>query len=109
VNPEVKFFQVRDRGTNISVMCVRFYATALDGLPGVIARRVGWGSEPGTFYLKLSGTDNVGCSEWTHWSDRTNRAAHAYISREWMGLKSGDVVDVEFILEESEAPKGFEA
>lgn len=38
------------------------------------------------------------------WGDRTMRTAHAYIIAKWDELKSGDVVDVEFILNEVTEP-----
>ena len=39
------------------------------------------------------------------WSDRTMQAAHLYIEKEFDRLKPGEVVDVEYILKEKEAPK----
>jgi hypothetical protein len=36
---------------------------------------------------------------------RTKRTAHFHIERHWAELKDGDVVDVQFILNETDAPK----
>lgn len=39
------------------------------------------------------------------WDDRTWTEAHHYIIEHWPELKDGDVIDVEFILGETAAPK----
>ena len=39
------------------------------------------------------------------WGDRTFSVAHDYIAKNWATLTDGDVVDVEFILGETEASK----
>ena len=103
---ETKFFQVRDRGTNTPVMCVRFHGSAMDGRPGEIARRAGWGSEPATIYIKLASGEAA--HDLTDWSDRTNLYAHAHICDHWEELGDGAVIDVEFILGESETAKEFQ-
>lgn len=40
-----------------------------------------------------------------YWGDRTRQTAHKYITEHWKELEEGDVVDVEFILGETKAPK----
>lgn len=42
------------------------------------------------------------------WGDRTRKVAHDHIQKNWLTLRDGDVVDVEYILGESEAPKASE-
>lgn len=42
------------------------------------------------------------------WNDRTMRTAHQYVEKHWDELSDGDVVDVEFVLGEREAPKASE-
>jgi len=39
------------------------------------------------------------------WGDRTFKTAHNFITDHWHELSEGDVVDVEFILGETKAPK----
>jgi hypothetical protein len=39
------------------------------------------------------------------WNDRTMQTAHNYIAKNFDDLSNGDVVDVEYILEETDEPK----
>jgi hypothetical protein len=43
------------------------------------------------------------------WGDRTFQIAHDYIEKHWDSLKSGDLIDVLFILGESLTPCESEA
>ena len=43
------------------------------------------------------------------WSNRTMQTAHRWLMEHWIEIVSGDVVDVEYILGERDAPKQSEA
>ncbi len=42
------------------------------------------------------------------WGDRTMQTAHRHVESHWQNLRSGDVVDVEHILGETDTPKASE-
>ena len=49
--------------------------------------------------------ERVSTADPYHWQDRTMQTAHLHIRHNWATLRSGDVVDVEFILGERVTPK----
>lgn len=116
---EVKYFEVRDRATFMPVMAVRLrnrtpQEFALLRRAGYSAEQIGAptgapGFEPYVILITLDGVraqyDPYG------WSGVgiTLPTAHQYIIRNWAALSSGDVVDVEFILGLTSAPKPSEA
>jgi len=102
---QTKILEIRDRATFIPVLC-----TYLDAEPGVVEywylRRCGYYADGhiAVMMTRLSGEGPATCDPY-HWNDRTFKTAHLFILRHWYELKSGDVVDVEFILGETPAPK----
>lgn len=116
---EVKFFQLRDEGANIPVMCVRIAVEdATDPIIGLgkvtnnmrdkaIARRAGWGSTPGVFMIDLNSGAVAHYDAYAH-KDRTRHGCHVYIEKNWATLNSGDVVDARVAYEEACAPAEFE-
>jgi hypothetical protein len=92
---QVKFFQVRDAGTHIPVMCVMVLANDADDSREL--RRAGFGK--GTSYFLL--TNLIGCQTrydpfgWD--DDHTMGTAQRHISEHWPSLGTGDVIDCEFI------------
>lgn len=103
---EVKLFEVRDRHTFLP--CIGILTA-----PGVdddykerwLLRQAGYGG-PIVLFGRLRGeTFNYDVYEWR---DRTMETAHAYVTANWDRLSTGDVVDVEFILGETTAPKRSE-
>lgn len=117
---QVKLLEVRDRATFIPVICIDMNPE-LARVPDLesmlkqkyLLRRCGYpcNGYPNIAlgYLRADGepfwNDPYG------WSDgsRTIRVAHDYIIDHWEELKDGDVVDVEFILEETTEKKVSEA
>lgn len=113
---ETKMFEVRDRSTFIPVLAIcpggRYspamstperhlwgragYGTTLEALSGyvLLARIVG--GETDLKYDPYS---------WDMSRGRSMSQAHVYIGEHWDELTSGDVIDVEFILGETAAPK----
>lgn len=118
---KAKVLELRDDGTFIPLLCVdmnpdaelmtgpaetermlaRFEAQhyllrrcgyPCDARPNIAITRLGCHSDP--------------CSNDPYsWGGRTMPVAHNYIIENWDKLKDGDVVDVEFILGETTAPK----
>lgn len=107
---ETKLFEVRDRMTFLAVIAIKLEP----------------GNEPDRYLLAMSGyglraekqrqyilmgklqTGNLKCSSSDHEGYPTVRTlpmAHHHIQKHWEELTSGDVIDVEFILGEVEAPK----
>ena len=96
---QVKFFEVRDRATFIS--CV---GIALNGsIP--LAARAGFG-ERCILFGRLEG----GQFEYNAygWNNRTMHVAHIHISAQWDDLADHSVIDVEYILGETQTPKASE-
>lgn len=109
-----KTFEIRDRATFIPAIALR-----LD--PGTdrdryLLARAGYGRlrSVQSGYILLScnvsgGTDIIMNSDPNAWGGRTFPVAHRYIIEHWDELESGAVVDVEFIMGETVAPKQSEA
>lgn len=108
----VKLFEIRDAGTFIPAMAVeldRANGTRDDAL----LRRAGFGMESGKarLYILLMPLDD-GKGHFTYdqygWGNRTMETAHQYMYEHWDDLKSGDLVDVQFILHETATKKESE-
>lgn len=97
---EVKLIEVRDRATFIPAMAIR-----VSGEDGYLMRRAGF--ESPMVYLVALAVEKA-CYDPYNWGNRTMNTAHLFIQDHWEELKDGDVVDVEFILGESAAPKQSE-
>lgn len=100
--PKSKVFEVRDRATFIPVL-----ATPLGSSPepeGYLERRAGFGQFTGLVVVTqlLSMTSNCDAFEWPN---RTMHEAHKYIKDHFNELQPGQVIDVEYILGETEEPK----
>ncbi|MGB2800383.1 MAG: hypothetical protein WBC82_11155 [Dehalococcoidia bacterium] len=109
---EVKLIEIRDAGTFIPVMAVRLIPTCEE--ERYLFGRSGYGVDPenqGTYILiiRLAGGNGQATCDPYEWGGapmvRTMPEAHKYIIEHWYDLKTGDVVDVEFALGESEKPK----
>ena len=96
-----KLLEIRDAATFIPALAIR-----MSREDGYLARRAGFG-DACVYLIHLEGQK---CAydpyDWTN--NRTMCAAHQYIENEWESLKDGDVVDVQFILGETTAPKRSE-
>ena len=111
---DIKLLELRDRATMIPVMAVYLLSRSPD--EQFLLRRAGYAEDP------TSGSDDVdpyillvkldGCEahydpfDWDNM--RTMTQAHLHIIGHWHELRSGDVVDVEFITGETTAPKQSE-
>lgn len=106
---ETKLFEVRDRMTFIPCIAIRIDAGRMkDGAELFLARRAGYGEMPCVLFGRLDGGDfKYDSYEWSH-QQRTMRGAHSFIEGNWFALESGDVVDVEYALQETTKPKTSE-
>lgn len=101
---DTRVLEVRDRGTKIFVLCSK-----PGGLSNGIEERVmvahcGYRlGNPTIIVTKLSSIETL--NDAYNWNDRTMYNAHIYIEKNFDNLKDGDVVDVEFILGETDKPK----
>jgi hypothetical protein len=109
---ETKLFEVRDRATfipcfGILMTPLRSGAETFDA-EAFLLRRAGYGfDQPLVLFGRLEGGAG-GCQydpyDWSA-AARTMRWAHRYVAEHWSELTSGSVIDVEFILGETKAPK----
>lgn len=98
----VKLLEIRDRATFIPAMAIQVSAE-----DGYLMRRAGFGTVPMVYMICLA-TELCRYDPY-NWNDRTRGTAHHHIAAHFDELRDGDVVDVEFILGESEAPKASES
>ena len=98
---QLKFFEVRDKGTFIPVLAIGLCGNALDDArERYLARRSGYASDFCVILIRLqcAGTDGNGTYDPYAWDNRTMQVAHITMVKDWPKLKSGDVLDVQFIL-----------
>lgn len=105
---ESKLFEIRDRGTCVAALAIR--PEIKNPHEAFLLGKAGYGRQPEEYILLMdidggTGTWSSDAYEW----GRTLHQAHLYIQIHWEELQSGDVVDVEFILGETTAPKISEA
>jgi hypothetical protein len=98
-----KRVEIRDRGTLIPAI-----ALLVSGTNDPLLRRAGFGDEPLVMLVHLEG-EKVTWDPF-HWpaSSRTMREAHLWLRANWDRHRDGGVVDVEYILCETSAPKESE-
>ena len=113
---EIKLFEVRDEGTLIPAMATR----VLPGGPTAEAHererallsRAGFGVDGGMdndyviFQHLHKGPSTYNVFDWD--GSRTMHVAHSYIRDNWRTLKTGDLIDVQFILGETSEKKTSE-
>jgi len=109
---DTKIFEVRDEGTHITLVaiCMQPHRIRMNKAEIYCLRRAGYGWD-----LRLilctdaHGSVKAECDPY-NWS-RAGRSiphAHSYIQENWDKLQSGDVIDVQFILNETETAKESE-
>lgn len=102
----IKLFELRDEGTQIHAMAIKVVAQEHLTSEDFILRYAGWGFSQVGIYLTTLHEPKTQYNS-SKWNDggRTMRATHDYIKKNWGRLKSGDVVDVEYISGDSREPK----
>lgn len=112
---KAKVLEIRDRGTFIPMLCVDINPDEVlfgrfDEGQRYLMRRVGYPCDgrPNVVITPLAANGDPAWNDPHAWGARTFPVAHDYIIDHWPELKDGDVVDVEFILGETKAPKKSE-
>lgn len=96
----VKFIEVRDKGTFIPAIAI-----PVSGDDDYLARRAGFGRQ--MIYLIALSTSKASYDPFG-WDNRTMSIAHQVIERDWDTISDGDVVDVQFVIGETKTPKQSE-
>jgi hypothetical protein len=107
---KLKLFEILDRKTAIYMFAFRARSEPTLEVERYILSRGGYGPSNESDCVVLGylscPTPMRGCTYDPHaWGGRTLPVAHAHIAAHWDSLASGDVIDVEFILGETAAPK----
>ena len=97
---ETKLFEIRDRATFIPVLAI-----SISREDGFLAKRAGFGSRLIQLIHFANGKTSYDPYDW---NNRTMQTAHRHIEEYWDNLQNEEVIDVEFILGETNAPKQSE-
>ena len=102
-----KMFEVRDAGTCMTVIAIK--TEGENEKERAHFRRGGWG-ENSIILMKTNGevVANYDAFEWRNRNNRTLFNAHRYIEENFDNLNNFDVIDVQYILGETESPKQSE-
>lgn len=101
----VKLLEVRDRGTFLPIFAISTEPSN-EG-QGYLLRRCGFNQGNAVIIARLNG-EQPSSADAYFWNDRTMQTAHHYIDRHFHDLNDGDVIDIEFILKETDKPKTSE-
>jgi hypothetical protein len=96
----VKVIEIRDRGTFIPAAAIKT-VWANEG-QRYLLRRAGWPNDQ-VILVHLQNCRSAG--DPYDWDDRTMQTAHVWLIEHFEELSDGAVVDVQFILGETAAPK----
>src|SRR6185437_3679480 len=112
---QTKFIEIRDSGTCIAALALRMVAED-NGTSAMtesrFMRRAGFGQEfPSVILMRLE--DQKATCDLYSWHSlgmglRTMQNAHNWINEHWDEIESGQVVDVQYILNETTMPKTAE-
>jgi hypothetical protein len=112
---KTKILEVTDEGTMIAMLCVDMNPPQPNELDiperpkaqRYFLRRCGYPCDgrPNIAITHLAADGDRFSNDPYFWGGRTRPVAHQYIIEHWAELKDGDVVDVAFILGETEKPK----
>ena len=107
---KTKLFELRDKGTFIPIIAT-LMAKPANEAEAYLLRRAGYSIGPDDHWLVLLDRLEGGHSDYDpkRGGPRTYPVAHQYIQDHWPELVSGQVIDVEFILNETRHPKVSEA
>jgi hypothetical protein len=101
---KIKMFELRDVGTFIPIMCVEMLSD--NKSEKYLLKRLGFGDYRLIQLVWISANRTE--YDPFKWGDRTFHNAHKYIVEYWDELKSGDIIDVQYILGEREIIKRSE-
>ena len=98
---QYKVLEIRDSCTFISVIAIKMEPK--DEIENFYLRREGFIKPHHVILVRIG--NQMSQADPYAWGNRTMTTAHLYILEHFDELKSGDVVDVEFILGETKSPK----
>ena len=101
---KAKALEIRDEGMFIPALAVDMNPT--QDSQRYLLRRCGYACDgrPNVILTRLDGSGKA-TNDPYEWGGRTYPVAHNYIIDHWAELADGDVVDVQFILGETQTPK----
>jgi hypothetical protein len=102
---KVKLIEIRDEATMIVALCVDM--NPANDVQRAYLRRYGYSCDgrPNIVVTHADGNGTKATNDPYDWGGRTWPVAHHYIIDHWNELADGSVVDVQFILGETKAPK----
>ena len=100
---ETKMLEIRDRATCIPAMAVLMESDVTEERK--LLRRAGYGANTNLVMLIYPSIDKATYDPYNWGDSRTLGIAHQEITDKWDTLKSGDIIDVEFILGETREKK----
>jgi len=103
----LKLFEVRDEGTHIGAFAFDATDSHATEQERYLLRRSGFDGLSLVVFGYIDGTRKTEYDP-ECWGGRTMRAAHYHVMQHWHELKSGDVIDVEFVLGETTTRKESE-
>jgi hypothetical protein len=102
----IKYFEIRDRATFIPVFAFRARSETSHPAETYLLSRAGYGLFNDSDLVIMGRLEGHGSYYDPYaWNSRTMTTAHNFIMEKFDHLESGAVVDVEFILGETEKPK----
>lgn len=109
---KAKTFEIRDRMTFIPVLAVRLDPEC--EADRYLFSRAGYSADPvqqGSYVLliRITGGNGQSSCDPYDWGSRTMSVAHQHVLANWETLESGAVIDVEFLMSETPAPKPSES
>jgi len=108
---ESKMIEIRDRGTFVPALAVKLSSD--NQQEQWLLRRAGWSDEAangfaGSSIMLYPLTGHTAYTDVYDWSGRTFQVVHNFLEENWLLVTPGMVVDVEYILGETAAPKQSE-
>lgn len=104
--PVVKFLEIRDRATFVAAVAVSCELSG-NSYDDYLLRRSGYGSQRCILLTRLDGVGKA-YNDPCDWDERTWQVAHKYIADNWDEIVDSDVIDVEYILGETDKKKASE-
>ena len=110
---KVKALEIRDEATFIAALAVDMNPSVGEhwtpeelNAQRYLLRRCGYpcDGKPNVILTRLNGSGEA-TNDPYEWGGRTWHVAHNYIIAHWAELRDGDVVDVQYILGETDKPK----
>lgn len=100
---QAKLFEIRDRGTFFPALAVKIEAA--NEAERYLIRRAGFSLPSDMVYFAHMEDKLIHYDHFEWGGNRSRHFAHEYIAKHFDELEAGSVIDVEFLLGESVAPK----